>query len=105
MEYNIQIFTVQVVNAQGFYGTLAALLPLGLDSLLSSRWKMNSKVYQGVLQDNVRVVVSQQRLSRSWVMQRDSEPRHGSKSATESKQRKAAFWSGSARIPKPSVVE
>ncbi|KAF7650570.1 hypothetical protein LDENG_00123650 [Lucifuga dentata] len=42
--------------------------------------KMNSQVYQGILQDNVRMAVSQLKLSRSWVMQQDNDPKHRSKS-------------------------
>ncbi|KAF7654957.1 hypothetical protein LDENG_00062870 [Lucifuga dentata] len=44
---------------------------------------MNSQVYQGILQDNVRVAVRQLKLSRSWVMQQDNDPKHQSKSTTE----------------------
>lgn len=45
--------------------------------------KMNSQVYQKILQDNVRVSVRQLKLCRSWVMQQDNDPKHWSKSTTE----------------------
>lgn len=45
--------------------------------------KMNSQVYQTILQDNVRMSVRQLKLCRSWVMQQDNDPKHRSKSTTE----------------------
>jgi hypothetical protein len=50
----------------------AALLPQGLDSLLSSTGKINSQVYQDIFQDNVRLSVRQLKLSRSWVVQQET---------------------------------
>lgn len=51
-----------------------------LDSLPSSKGKMNPQVYQGILQDNA---VCQLKLSTSWVMPQDAESKHRSKSMTE----------------------
>ena len=43
--------------------------------------KMNSQVYQTILQDNVRMSVHQLKLCRRWVMQQDNDPKR--KSTTE----------------------
>ena len=45
--------------------------------------KTNSQVYQDILQENVRLSVRQLKLNRSWVKQRDNDPKHRSKSTTE----------------------
>ena len=45
--------------------------------------KLNSQVYQDILQENVRLSVRQLKLNRSWVMQQDNDPKHRSKSSTE----------------------
>ena len=37
--------------------------------------KMNSQVYQDILQENVRLSVRQLQLKRSWVMQQDNDPK------------------------------
>ena len=52
--------------------------------------KMNSQVYQDILQENVRAgeSVHQLKLSRRWVMQQDNDPKHRSKSTTECLQQK-----------------
>ena len=50
--------------------------------------KMNSQVYQDILQENVRLSVCQLKLNRSWVTQQDNEPKHRSKSTTEWLQQK-----------------
>jgi hypothetical protein len=41
--------------------------------------KMNSKVYQDILQENVILCVHQLKINRSWVMQQDNDPKHRSK--------------------------
>jgi hypothetical protein len=41
--------------------------------------KMNSQVYQDILQENVRLSVCQLKLNRIWVMQQDNNPKHRSK--------------------------
>ena len=38
--------------------------------------KMNSQVYQDILQENVRLSVCKLKLNRSWVMQQDNAPKH-----------------------------
>jgi transposase len=50
--------------------------------------KINSQVYQDILQENVRLSVPQLKLNRSWVMQQDNDPKHRSKSTTEWLQQK-----------------
>jgi hypothetical protein len=45
--------------------------------------KMNSHVYQDILQENVMLSVRQLKLDRSWAMQQDNDPKHSSKSTTE----------------------
>ena len=45
--------------------------------------KMNSQVYQDILQENVRLSVRQLKLNRSWVMQQDNDTKHRSKSTEE----------------------
>ena len=45
--------------------------------------KMNSQLYQTILQANVRMSVRQPKLYRRWVMQQDNYPKHRSKSTTE----------------------
>lgn len=45
--------------------------------------KMNSKIYQDILQENIRPSVHQLKLKRGWVMQQDNDPKHTSKSTTE----------------------
>ena len=50
--------------------------------------KTNSQVYQDILQENVRLSVRQLKLNRSWVKQRDNDPKHRSKSTTECLQQK-----------------
>ena len=37
--------------------------------------KMNSQVYQDILQENVRLSVFQLKLNRSWVMQQNNDPK------------------------------
>ena len=44
--------------------------------------KMNSQVFQDILQENVRLSVHQLKLNRSWVMQQDSDAKHRGKSTT-----------------------
>jgi hypothetical protein len=41
------------------------------------------KVYQDVLQENVRAAVHDLKLKRGWVMQQDNDPKHTSKSTKE----------------------
>lgn len=45
--------------------------------------KMNSKVYQDVLQENLRPSVRQLKLKRGWMLQQDNDPKHRSKSTSE----------------------
>uniref|UniRef100_A0AAR2L9T4 Tc1-like transposase DDE domain-containing protein n=1 Tax=Pygocentrus nattereri TaxID=42514 RepID=A0AAR2L9T4_PYGNA len=45
--------------------------------------KMNSQVYQDILQENLRPSVLQLKLNRRWVMQQDNNSKHRSKSTTE----------------------
>uniref|UniRef100_A0A3B4X5Q9 Transposase Tc1-like domain-containing protein n=1 Tax=Seriola lalandi dorsalis TaxID=1841481 RepID=A0A3B4X5Q9_SERLL len=45
--------------------------------------KINSQVYQRILQDNLRLSVHQLKLSRKLVMQQDNDPKHQSKSTTD----------------------
>ena len=50
--------------------------------------KMNSQFYQGIFQGNVWLSVHQLKLNRSWVMQKDNDPKHRSKITTELLQQK-----------------
>uniref|UniRef100_A0AAZ3RHG4 Tc1-like transposase DDE domain-containing protein n=1 Tax=Oncorhynchus tshawytscha TaxID=74940 RepID=A0AAZ3RHG4_ONCTS len=50
--------------------------------------RMNSQVYQEILQENVRLSVRQLKHNRSWVMQQDNDPKHRGKSTTEWLQQK-----------------
>jgi hypothetical protein len=50
--------------------------------------KMNSEVYQDILQENVRLSLHQLKINGSWVMQQGNYPKH----------RKYAFWSGPVRV-------
>lgn len=45
--------------------------------------KMNSQVYQDILQKNLRQSVKQLKLKRGWVLQQDNDPKHRSKSTLE----------------------
>ena len=64
--------------------------------------KMNSQVYQTILQDNVRMSVRQLKLCRGWVMQQDHDPKHRSKSTMEWLQKKQNPPFGVAKSdPKP----
>uniref|UniRef100_A0A8C5LSX0 Transposase n=1 Tax=Leptobrachium leishanense TaxID=445787 RepID=A0A8C5LSX0_9ANUR len=45
--------------------------------------KMNSRVYQDLLQENVSSSVRQLKLRRGWVMQQDNDPKHTSNSTKE----------------------
>lgn len=45
--------------------------------------KMNSQVYQKILQKNMRMFVGQLELCRHWVMQKDNNPKRQCKSITE----------------------
>uniref|UniRef100_A0A3Q1JIP2 Tc1-like transposase DDE domain-containing protein n=1 Tax=Anabas testudineus TaxID=64144 RepID=A0A3Q1JIP2_ANATE len=45
--------------------------------------KINSRVYQDILQENVRPPVHQLKLRRGWVMQQDNDPKHTSNSTKE----------------------
>ena len=62
------------------WGCLAASGP-GQLALIDG--KINSQVYQDILQENVRLSVCQLKLNRSWVMQQDNDR---SKSTTERRQ-------------------
>ena len=42
--------------------------------------KINSKMYQDILQENLKPSVRQLKLKRGWVMQRVNDPKHTSKS-------------------------
>jgi hypothetical protein len=53
----------------------------GYGQLANIDVKMNSQVYQDILQENVRLSVCQLKLNRNWVMQQDNDPKH-SKSTT-----------------------
>ncbi|KAG2470219.1 TCB1 transposase, partial [Polypterus senegalus] len=44
---------------------------------------MNSTVYQKILKENVRPSVRQLKLKRFWVLQKDNDPKHTSKSTSE----------------------
>jgi hypothetical protein len=50
--------------------------------------KINSQVYQYILQENLRQSVCQLKLNRSWVMQQENNPKHRSKSTIEWLQQK-----------------
>ena len=50
--------------------------------------KMNSQVYQDILQENVKLFVLQLKLNRSWMMQQDNDPKQRSKSTAEWLQQK-----------------
>lgn len=54
-----------------------------LDHLPSLRGKINSQVYENILQDNIGVTVCPQKLSRSWAIQQDHNVKHQSKSTTD----------------------
>lgn len=54
----------------------------GPGPLAITEGKMNTQVYQNILQDIVRVAVCQLKL-RIWVMQQDNDPMHRSKSTTD----------------------
>lgn len=57
--------------------------------------KMNSKVYQDVLQEKLRPSVRQLKLKRGWMLQQDNDPKHRSKSTSECFRRtKYKFCSG-----------
>ncbi|KAK3506031.1 hypothetical protein QTP70_010230 [Hemibagrus guttatus] len=44
---------------------------------------MNSAVYQKILKENVRPSVCDLKLTRTWVLQQDNDPKHTSKSTSE----------------------
>jgi hypothetical protein len=53
--------------------------------------KMNSQVYQDILQENVRLSVRQLKLKRSWVIQQDNDSKQRSKSTKEWLQQKKIY--------------
>ena len=55
---------------------LACFAASGIGQLGIIEGKINSQVYQTILQDNVRMSVRQLKLCRSWVMQQDNDPKH-----------------------------
>jgi hypothetical protein len=55
---------------------------------LSVNGKMNSQVYQEILQENVRLSVRQLKLNRNWGLQQGNDPTHRSKPTTEWLQQK-----------------
>ena len=67
------------------WGCFAALGP---GQLAVINVKINSQVYQDILQKNVRLFVHQVKHNKSWVMQQDNDPKHRSKSTTEWLQQK-----------------
>lgn len=62
---------VAVAGSSMSYGYFAASRP---EQLGIMKGKINSQVYQCILQVNVRVAVPQLKLRRSLVMQQDDEP-------------------------------
>jgi transposase len=68
--------------------------------------KINSQVYQDILQENVRLSVCQLKLNKSWVMQQDNDPKHGSKSTTEwLKQKKIHLLEWPSQSPDLNPIE
>ena len=55
--------------------------------------KINSQVYQDILQKNVRLSVCQLMLNRSWVTLQDNDPKHRSKSTEWIQQKKIVLTS------------
>uniref|UniRef100_A0A9J7X3L6 Transposase n=1 Tax=Cyprinus carpio carpio TaxID=630221 RepID=A0A9J7X3L6_CYPCA len=54
---------------------------------------MKSAVYQKILKENVRPSVRDLKLTRTWVLQQDNDPKHTSKSTSEWL-KKNKIWSG-----------
>uniref|UniRef100_A0A803JRB2 Tc1-like transposase DDE domain-containing protein n=1 Tax=Xenopus tropicalis TaxID=8364 RepID=A0A803JRB2_XENTR len=68
--------------------------------------KMNSQVYQDILQENLRPSVHQLKLSRRWVLQQDNDPMHRSKSTTEwLKQKKIRLLEWPSQRPDLNLIE
>ena len=68
--------------------------------------KMNSQVYQDILQENLRPSVRQLKLNRGWVMQQDNDPKHRSKSTMEwLQQKKIRLLEWPSQSPDPKVIE
>ena len=77
-------------------GCFAASLPGHLAIIEGT---MNSKVYQDILQENIRAAVHDLKLKRVWVMRQDNDPKHTSKSTKEwLKGRTFVFWNGQVRV-------
>ena len=85
-----------MVEGTSWFG--AVLLPQGLDSLLSSMKKMNSQVYQDILQENVRLSVRQLKINKSWLMQQDNDPKPISKSTEWLQQKKIRLLEWPVRV-------
>lgn len=68
--------------------------------------KMNSKMYQDILQENLRPSVHQLELKRGWVMQQDNDPKHTSKSTKEwIKQKKLRLLEWPSQSPDLNPIE
>lgn len=68
--------------------------------------KMNSQVYQDILQENLRPSVHQLKLNRRWVLQQDNDPKHRSKSTTEwLKQKKIRLLEWPSQSPDLNPIE
>ena len=67
----------------------------GHGQLAINAGKMNSQVYQDILQENVRQYVCQLKLNRSQVMQLDNDPKtEVNQQQNGLNRRKYTFWSG-----------
>ena len=66
--------------------------------------KMNSQVYQDILQENVKLSVRQLKLNRSWVMQQDNDPKYRSKSTEWLQQKKINLLEWPSQSPDLNLI-